>query len=76
MNPWGKLVCRSLSLWEEGWVWVMALLPAQFPHLQECRVAVTAPVEGQGEAAKPGEARRDSRELKAQRGTPSGSAGP
>lgn len=41
-----------------GWVWGVALLPAQFPHLQGGRSSHCtwwAAVEGQGEATKPGE---------------------
>lgn len=79
MNPGGELDCRSLSQWEGGWVWGMALLPAQFPHLQEDRSSHCtwwAAVESQGEATKPGEVEEQQGALKAQRGTPSGSVGP
>lgn len=48
-----------------GWVWGMALLPAQFPHLQEGRVAVTAPVGGCG---GPGRGRKSWRSVKGQQG--------
>ena len=43
----------------------MALLPAQFPHLQEGRVAVTAPVGGCG---GPGRGRKSWRSVKGQQG--------
>lgn len=63
----------------------MALLPAQFPHLQEGRSSHCtwwAAVEGQGEATKPGEVEGQqgatglAETPEGQRGTPSGSAGP